>query len=80
MKQGIYHVPVLLNEVISGLQIIPSGIYVDCTFGGGGHSRAILEQLNEKGRLIAFDQDTDAKRNLPDAARAGESRRPRSRG
>lgn len=61
-----YHIPVLLNEVIEHLQINPSGIYVDCTFGGGGHSRAILQKLNEKGRLIAFDQDVDAKQNLPD--------------
>jgi 16S rRNA (cytosine1402-N4)-methyltransferase len=60
-----YHVPVLLNEVIEHLQIRPSGVYVDCTFGGGGHSRAILEKLNEKGKLVAFDQDADAKQNLP---------------
>ncbi len=65
MQQGIYHMPVLLNEVISGLQIVPSGIYVDCTFGGGGHSIAILEQLNNEGKLIAFDQDADAIKNLP---------------
>jgi 16S rRNA (cytosine1402-N4)-methyltransferase len=43
----------------------PEGIYVDCTFGGGGHSKTILQQLNEKGKLVAFDQDADAKRNLP---------------
>lgn len=65
MKEGIYHVPVMLHEVISGLQIDPSGIYVDCTFGGGGHSAAILEQLNSQGKLIAFDQDEDAFKNLP---------------
>lgn len=65
MQQGIYHVPVLLHEVILGLQIIPSGIYVDCTFGGGGHSKKILEQLNADGRLIVFDQDEDAKKNVP---------------
>lgn len=65
MEEGIYHVPVLLHEVINGLQIIPSGIYVDCTFGGGGHSKKILEQLNSKGKLIVFDQDEDAKKNLP---------------
>lgn len=57
--------PVLLHEVILGLQIIPSGIYVDCTFGGGGHSKKILEQLNADGRLIVFDQDEDAKKNVP---------------
>jgi 16S rRNA (cytosine1402-N4)-methyltransferase len=60
-----YHVPVMLREAIDGLDIKPEGVYVDCTFGGGGHSRAILERLTEKGRLIAFDQDEDASRNLP---------------
>jgi 16S rRNA (cytosine1402-N4)-methyltransferase len=64
--QQAYHVPVLLHEVIMGLQIVPSGIYVDCTFGGGGHSKKILESLNEKGKLIVFDQDEDAKKNVPD--------------
>jgi 16S rRNA (cytosine1402-N4)-methyltransferase len=60
-----YHVPVLLNEVIEGLQIKADGVYVDCTFGGGGHSEAILKKLNAKGKLIAFDQDEDARKNLP---------------
>jgi 16S rRNA (cytosine1402-N4)-methyltransferase len=60
-----YHVPVLLKEVIDSLNIIPGGTYVDCTFGGGGHSKAILERLSDKGKLVAFDQDEDAKRNLP---------------
>ena len=60
-----YHTPVLLNEVLENLHIKTDGIYVDCTFGGGGHSKAILQRLNEKGRLIAFDQDEDAKRNIP---------------
>jgi len=60
-----YHIPVLLAETIEALNIKPDGIYVDCTFGGGGHSKAILEKLNAKGRLIAFDQDADAKKNLP---------------
>ena len=69
MQQGIYHVPVMLDEVIEGLNIYPSGIYVDCTFGGGGHSKAILDKLNEEGKLIAFDQDEDAKKNLPADAR-----------
>lgn len=64
-----YHVPVLLNEVLEHLAINPSGIYVDCTFGGGGHSKAILERLDAKGKLVAFDQDADAKRNLPDDSR-----------
>jgi len=60
-----YHTPVLLKETIDGLGIKPGGIYVDCTFGGGGHSRAILERLNENGKLVAFDQDDDARKNLP---------------
>lgn len=64
-----YHVPVLYKETIEALNINPSGIYVDCTFGGGGHSRAILEKLGSDGRLIAFDQDADAQRNLPDDER-----------
>jgi 16S rRNA (cytosine1402-N4)-methyltransferase len=59
-----YHIPVLLNEAIDALVTDPSGIYVDCTFGGGGHSREILSRLNDKGRLYAFDQDEDAKANL----------------
>jgi 16S rRNA (cytosine1402-N4)-methyltransferase len=66
MQKGIYHVPVLMQEVINGLQIDPSGIYVDCTFGGGGHSSVILQHLNDQGKLIAFDQDADAKKNVPD--------------
>ena len=65
MQQGIYHVPVMLQQVIEGLKIIPGGVYVDCTFGGGGHSKAILSKLNDNGKLIAFDQDEDAKNNLP---------------
>lgn len=64
-----YHVPVLFQECMDALDIKPDGIYVDCTFGGGGHSRGILERLNENGRLYAFDQDADAKQNLPDDAR-----------
>lgn len=55
-----YHHPVMLEECIAGLNIIPDGIYVDVTFGGGGHSQKILSQLNEHGKLIAFDQDQDA--------------------
>ncbi len=60
-----YHVPVLFNEAIEGLNIKADGVYVDCTFGGGGHSKGILERLNKQGRLIAFDQDADAQNNLP---------------
>jgi 16S rRNA (cytosine1402-N4)-methyltransferase len=63
--QQQYHIPVLLNEVLEGLNMQPDGIYVDCTFGGGGHSKAILQQLGAKGKLVAFDQDADAKLNLP---------------
>ena len=59
----MYHNPVLLQTSIDGLNIRPDGTYVDVTFGGGGHSARILEQLNENGRLIAFDQDPDAARN-----------------
>jgi 16S rRNA (cytosine1402-N4)-methyltransferase len=66
MQSGIYHVPVMLHEVIQGLQIKPDGVYVDCTFGGGGHSKEVLSQLNEQGKLLAFDQDKDAKQNMPD--------------
>jgi 16S rRNA (cytosine1402-N4)-methyltransferase len=62
---GSYHTPVLLAETMEALNINPDGVYVDCTFGGGGHSGAILEKLNTGGKLVAFDQDTDAKRNLP---------------
>lgn len=69
MQQGIYHVPVMLHQVIEGLKINPAGVYVDCTFGGGGHSKAILDKLNKEGRLIAFDQDEDAKKNVPDDER-----------
>jgi 16S rRNA (cytosine1402-N4)-methyltransferase len=58
-----YHLPVLLQEVIDNLQIRPDGTYVDATFGGGGHSRAILSKLGENGRLLVFDQDEDAYRN-----------------
>ncbi|SEV98757.1 16S rRNA (cytosine1402-N4)-methyltransferase [Chitinophaga sp. YR573] len=64
-----YHLPVLLQEVITQLQIRPDGVYVDATFGGGGHSRAILEQLNENGQLIVFDQDEDAYNNRIDDPR-----------
>jgi 16S rRNA (cytosine1402-N4)-methyltransferase len=64
-----YHIPVLLKEVIEGLHITPDGVYVDCTFGGGGHSRAILQHLNANGKLFVFDQDADAKKNVPDDER-----------
>lgn len=67
--QEQYHIPVLLNEVIEGLNIHPGGTYVDCTFGGGGHAKAILEKLGTDGKLVAFDQDADAQKNLPDDKR-----------
>lgn len=60
-----YHTPVMLQECLDGLNIQPEGKYVDVTFGGGGHSTEILSKLGKKGMLIAFDQDTDAQRNLP---------------
>lgn len=68
-KDSTYHVPVLYNETIDALNIKPEGIYVDCTFGGGGHSRGILEKLNSKGRLVAFDQDVETLNNLPEDGR-----------
>lgn len=66
MSEPVYHVPVLLQEVIDGLNIHPNGVYVDCTFGGGGHSLEILKQLNAEGRMVVFDQDADARKNVPD--------------
>lgn len=63
-----YHIPVLLSESIDGLAINPNGVYVDVTYGGGGHSKKILEQL-DKGHLLAFDQDIDALQNVPDDER-----------
>lgn len=62
-----YHVPVLLGESVDGLNIKPGGIYVDVTFGGGGHSREILSRLTDGAHLYSFDQDADAERNIPDA-------------
>ncbi|GIZ14182.1 16S rRNA (cytosine(1402)-N(4))-methyltransferase RsmH [Capnocytophaga catalasegens] len=67
--QTNYHKSVLLQESVDGLNIQPDGVYVDVTFGGGGHSREILNRLNEKGRLIAFDQDKDAFNNAFDDSR-----------
>lgn len=59
----VYHIPVLLNEAIEGLSVNPAGVYVDVTYGGGGHSRAILDRIST-GKLIAFDQDVDAAENV----------------
>lgn len=61
--ENVYHIPAMLHETIDGLITNTEGTYVDVTFGGGGHSRAILSQLSEKGRLFSFDQDTDSLRN-----------------
>ena len=64
MCEPAYHIPVLLDESVNGLNIKPLGIYVDVTFGGGGHSKEILSRLNGKGRLFSFDQDADAEKNI----------------
>ena len=64
-----YHVPVLLEESIELLDIQPEGTYCDLTFGGGGHSRRILQSLGEGGRLFSFDQDRDTLKNAPDDER-----------
>ena len=69
MIMKMYHKPVLLEETIDSLEIKESGVYVDLTFGGGGHSNEILKRLNHKGKLIAFDSDMDAEDNLIDDSR-----------
>jgi 16S rRNA (cytosine1402-N4)-methyltransferase len=69
MTTSSYHQPVLLQECIEGLNIQKQGVYVDVTFGGGGHSKSILSALGDNGRLIAFDQDPDAEANVPDDTR-----------
>lgn len=66
-NENTYHVPVMLQECLEGLNIQPDGTYIDVTFGGGGHSKAIFEKLNDSGKLLAFDQDVDAKRNVWEA-------------
>lgn len=63
--QPVYHTAVMLHEAVDALNVKPDGVYVDGTFGGGGHSREILKRLGREGRLIVFDQDEDAQRNLP---------------
>lgn len=62
-----YHIPVMLSDCMEGLNIRPDGVYIDVTFGGGGHSREIFKQLSDKGKLIAFDQDPDARKNAWEA-------------
>jgi len=69
MTEPAYHIPALLHETIEGLNIRPDGIYVDVTFGGGGHSKEILKHLSSKGRLLGFDQDEDALKNIMDDKR-----------
>ena len=64
MGNNIYHIPVLLHDAVAGLITDPSGVYVDVTFGGGGHSSEILNQISNKGKLVAFDQDADALNNV----------------
>lgn len=64
-----YHIPVLFKETLDGLNIQPNGVYVDCTFGGGGHSAGILKMLGQNGKLIVFDQDIDAQQNVPEDKR-----------
>lgn len=66
MPDNIYHIPALLSETVNGLAIQSNGTYIDVTFGGGGHSRAILKQLGRNGRLLSFDQDMDAYQNMVD--------------
>jgi len=68
-QQSAYHIPVLFNETLEGLDIKADGIYVDCTFGGGGHSRGILSRLGPQGKLVAFDQDAAAQENIHDDPR-----------
>lgn len=63
--ENIYHIPVLLKQSVDAMNIDPCGIYVDTTFGGGGHSREILSRLGDGGRLLSFDQDADAEQNIP---------------
>ena len=63
-ENQVYHIPALFNECLDGLNIQPDGIYVDVTFGGGGHSKGILSRLGKNGHLYSFDQDEDAQKNI----------------
>lgn len=69
IQPSVYHIPALLDESMNGLAVKPCGVYVDVTFGGGGHSREILRLLGKEGHLYSFDQDEDAERNIVDDAR-----------
>jgi 16S rRNA (cytosine1402-N4)-methyltransferase len=69
MVSNPYHIPVLLQACVESLQIDPKGVYVDLTFGGGGHSKEILKHLGANGKLVSFDQDADAAKNVPDDKR-----------
>lgn len=69
MTEIAYHIPALLNETIEGLNIKPDGVYVDVTFGGGGHAKEILKKLSTQGKLVGFDQDEDAVKNAIDDSR-----------
>ena len=74
-----YHVPVLLMPSVDGMNIRPDGTYIDVTFGGGGHSREILSRLGDGGRLLGFDQDEDAERNIVCLLYTSPSPRDRTR-
>lgn len=69
MQEPVYHIPALLPECIDGLNISPNGTYIDVTFGGGGHSRGIIDRLGAEGKLFSFDQDSDAEKNIIDDKR-----------
>ena len=69
MENTVYHIPVLLETAVAELAIRPEGTYADLTFGGGGHSRRILQELGDEGRLYAFDQDRDTLANAPEDSR-----------
>ena len=74
MEEQAYHIPVLLEESIDGMGVKPGGVYVDVTFGGGGHSSEIVRRLKGKGRLFSFDQDADAERNVDASPELSEAR------
>ena len=68
-SEQTYHIPVLLNESIDGMNLHPAGIYADMTFGGGGHSKEILRRMDKNSHLYSFDQDEDAEKNIVDDSR-----------